>query len=159
MTQPKEQQMNHKNFKGWSERQLIMPNGDQIICYIRSPQSSEVSLHDLNHNLFRFDAQGQVLWQVRRDEQGKLNWDKMHAEARADGFDGYRQPFLGFALLDSDGRYNINPKTGEPPQITHWESPQNSPKNSPKKIILSTSSRRCYELNPQTGIAKNTTPY
>lgn len=58
------------------------------------------SWHDLylaNHNIFRIDRNGHVMWQVRRDEQGYINWDVRNRHAKEDNplSEGYMDSFAG----------------------------------------------------------------
>jgi len=60
------------------------------------------SLTLANHNVFRLDAEGQVVWQVRREDMGHMNWDYLNKEAKAEDPDieGYFDPFNRLYMLD-----------------------------------------------------------
>ena len=110
--------MNQEKFKGYPYRTIIIENGDKIIClYSWDGTEPELSLHDANHNIFRLDKDGKVIWQVQRDDKGAINWEHIMAEvAKGDKGDPEtirraRKPFTTLYLLDSDG--NDLTKTGK----------------------------------------------
>lgn len=140
------------DFKGWRWRALSINNSDTIICFYFQPQDrSEVSLHDENHNVFRLDKHHKVIWQVKRDDtvRGPGWWDRLHQHARERGLDGAREPFMYFVLKYPDGSTNIDPKTGNPPDVATW-TPDCT-------IWLQGSAYQQYILDPETGIARNAT--
>lgn len=139
-------------FLGWPTRQIVLPNGDRLIClYCKDGTEPELSLHDINHNIFRLNAAGEVVWQVRRDDSNHPAdwWDNLHAHARERGEDGAREPFMYMWLTYPDGTYNKDPKTGMPPDIQTWVPGS--------KITLDGSAYQTYILDPETGIARNVT--
>lgn len=138
------------DFQGWYARRIVLPGDDVLICYYYRNHCKEVSLHDENHNIFRLDPSNKVIWQVRRDDRGKLiNWESMHRHARERGQDGARWPFMEFVLKRPDGSTNLDAMTGCPPEVAIWE---------PGDVIwLRGSAYQDYELDPESGIALNVT--
>ena len=74
--------MNSMNkFKGWPYTEIVLPDDGKVICtYSWDGAEPERSLYDANHNLFRLDASGSVVWQVSRDDRGRINWDYIMGE-------------------------------------------------------------------------------
>jgi hypothetical protein len=144
--------MSITSFINWRFRSVALPNQEKMVCYFYSPESTRLtSLHDENHNVFRFNAQGEVVWQVQRDDSIRKAgwWDILHAQARERGEDGAREPFMEFILKYPDGSDNTSPDTGNPPDEAVW---------SPNCIIwLRGSAYQQYVLDPETGIARNVT--
>lgn len=144
--------MSIQDFKGWRSRTLNINNGDSIICFFFQPKNcGEVSLYDENHNIFRLDKRNKLVWQVKRDDtvRGPGWWDSLHQHARERGQDGAREPFMYFVLKYPDGSSNIDPKTGDPPDVATW-TPDCT-------IWLQGSAYQQYILDPETGIARNMT--
>jgi hypothetical protein len=139
-------------FRGWHKKTLFMPNHESIVCFFFHPKdASEESIYDVNHNVFRLNAQGEVIWQVRRDDSNHPPnwWDNLHAHAREDGFDGARYLFRYITLTYPDGSHNVSQKTGDPPDEAVW--------TPGCTIWLEGSAYQQYILDPETGIAKNVT--
>jgi len=95
-------------------------------------------LHTANHNVFRLDASGKVIWQVRRDDKGHMNWDYLNAEAKADDptTEGYFDPFWSLGM-DERGALDVQPVGVFRPGC---------------KVYLTTR-WWAYELDVETGIA------
>ncbi len=96
--------MSYHDFNGWFHRQLDMPDGGRIVCFYYRNECGKVSLHDINHNIFRLNAQGEVVWQVRREEKDELTLEQVNKNWQAIGQGEWREPFMGFGLVHSDGR-------------------------------------------------------
>jgi len=145
--------MTFGNFQGWYSKQLKMPDGGRIVCYYYQNNCGMVSLHDENHNVFRLDAQGQVMWQVQRDDSNHPPdwWEGLHRHAREAGYDGAREPFTYVLLKYDDGTNNVSPQTGDPPNVATW-TPDCT-------IWLQGSAYQQYILDPETGIARNITDW
>ncbi|MFN4360049.1 MAG: hypothetical protein ACK4F4_04910 [Hylemonella sp.] len=131
-----------------------MPNSDEIVCYFFRADGDYTSLHDINHNVFRLDKEGKVIWQVRRDDSNHpLDWwDILHSQARKQGSDGAREPFMHIDVVTPEGKFaHIDPTTRMNPDVQTW-----LPGCS---IRLSGSAYQNYILDPDTGIAKNITDW
>lgn len=87
----------------WSiSKQIFLPNEEKIALiwgYLHG-----LPLHDANHNIFRLNAQGEVVWQVRREEKDELTLEQVNKNWQAIGQGEWREPFMGFGLVHSDGR-------------------------------------------------------
>ena len=129
---------------------LTLPNGGQIVLVTGHKYGDIKTLHDVNHNCYRLNAQGEIIWQVQRDDSNHAPdwWDILHRHARERGEDGAREPFMEFMLEYPDGSNNKN-SLEILPDIACW---------TPGCIIwLRGSAYQQYILNPETGIAKNVT--
>ena len=98
---------------------VALPDGGVIAisnCLI-GDEDKIIPIYDHNHNIFRLDKDGKVIWQVQRDDKGAINWERIMAEvAKGDKGDPEtirraRKPFTTLYLLDSDG--NDLTKTGK----------------------------------------------
>lgn len=128
--------------------QIRTTNGDRIICLFRWDESDPVLPIELaNHNVFRLDANNQVVWQVRRVELPDTTaWEVMHERAKkwhADGSpdgayteQGYLDPFTSLGM---DERGALTP---EPQGI--WR---------PGCVVYLLTRWWSYVLDPETGIA------
>lgn len=141
-------------FKEWVSRKALMPNGDEIVCYFFAPSgANDVSLHDENHNVYRLDTHGNIIWQVQRDDSNHAPdwWDRLHKHARDDGNDGAREPFTEIRLEYADG------STSWDKQAYQWRNPCDWKPGC--KIWAAGSAYQNYVLDPETGIAKNVTDW
>lgn len=140
-----------ERYMGLMFKRLMLPNQDRIILlYYWDAADADLSLHDVNHNIFRLNPEGEVVWQVRRDDAGKfINWESLHQHARERGEDGAREPFMEFILNYPDGSDNINPHNGNPPDEAVW--------TPACTIELRGSAYQQYTLDPETGVALNVT--
>lgn len=109
-------------------------------------------IHEENHNVFRLDVQGDILWQVQRDDSNHPPgwWDSMHLHARAEGWDGAREGFTEFLIEYADGSNNKTPMETLPLE-DQWVPGC--------RIWLRGSAYQQYILDPDTGIAKNVTKW
>jgi hypothetical protein len=131
---------------------IDLPDGDQIVLVTGHRFGDVETLHDVNHNCYRHDKQGGIIWQVQRDDSNYPAdwWDGLHRHAREQGSDGAREPFMEFMLEYADGTNNKN-ALEILPDIARWV---------PRcKIWLRGSAYQQYVLDPETGIAKNVTDW
>jgi hypothetical protein len=136
--------MNTKQRQPIAWKTLLLPNNEKIVISFGYEENEAMSLYDSNHNIFRLDAQGEVVWQVQRDEQGKLNWDALHEHGRSRGEDGWREPFMSFGLVHADGRV-------ESGDMLEWK---------PGCVVnVSSISGQDYQLDVDKGIITNITPH
>ncbi len=136
-------------FKGCPIRRLNMPNGDRIVVTFRWGELGKwEELYDTNHNVYRLNPQGEIIWQVQRDDSILPIdiWEKRHKHAREEGADGYRQPFGSIVLEYSDGSRNTSDRDGDGTAILTWKE---------GCIIYLYGQQNNYILNPNTGIATN----
>ena len=96
------------------------------------------SVYSANHNVLRLDAAGNVIWQIKRDDKGHINWDYLNAEAKAEDpqTEGYFDPFWNMAL---DER--------------HAPAPQPAGVYRPGCKVYLTTRWWGYELDVETGVA------
>jgi hypothetical protein len=82
-------------------KQMTFPDGTLLVLAnngkVLPPEvaSEDEKLYFCNHNLFRFAADGDLIWQVRRDEQGRYDYEDNHRIAVEAGKpDEPRNPFM-----------------------------------------------------------------
>ncbi len=145
--------MGVKDFAGWFYRRLQMLNGDNIICYFYRNNCGDVSLYDINHNVFRLDDKGDVVWQVKRDDSNHPAdwWEILHRYAREKGLEGAREPFMYLQVEYVDGTTSWDNENFQ------WKNPCDWQPGC--KIWLAGSAYQQYILDPETGIAKNVTKW
>jgi hypothetical protein len=131
-------------------RSVILPGNERIILSVRFENGEKFSsLADINHNIFRLDAEGKVVWQVQRDEQGKIDWDRWHKIAQKNNDTSDHLPFEGLLLIYPDGRIKgMNHETGCAPDVVEWE---------PECVLTTSCDGWLYEVDINTGLAKNIT--
>ena len=134
-------------------KRICFADGSQIILADTYKDGSTLSLHDINHNVFRLDKDGNVVWQVQRDDSNHPPdwWDVLHKYARDEGHDGAREPFMYLTVEHADGYIDRDPSSRVPKDVQTWV-----PKST---IYLDGSAYQNYVLDPDTGIAKNITQW
>lgn len=135
----------------WKRVHLL--RGDQLVLASVYQDGSRMSLHDENHNVYRLNAQGDIVWQVQRDDSNHPPgwWDELHRQARAEGLDGAREPFMRIWVEDVDGTFQKDLDGRVPALVQHW---------TPRCTLhLDGSAYQHYILDPDTGIAKNVTKW
>lgn len=99
----KKEVIEHLHAQVWHS--LPMPHGQRIVDVWPLDEKHWHSLQLANHNVFRLDADNQVVWQVRRIETlGQLNWEVANRQAKeADpASEGYYDPFWNMAMKESE---------------------------------------------------------
>lgn len=136
--------MSTDKFRGWPYDEIKLPSGDKIICtYSWDGSEPKRTLEDANHNIFRLDKDGNVIWQIKREEQGKIRWDLIMEEIARNGEASTRFsriPFGELWLEDNEGR--------------RFKSDRYIPGC---KLIALASGGRSYEVDIEIGIAINIT--
>lgn len=77
--------MSNERYLGLPFQAIQLPDGQRIIRLENIYGSGDVwpSLYLANHNVFRLDAAGNVVWQVRRVElPQRASWEVLHRMAR-----------------------------------------------------------------------------
>jgi hypothetical protein len=99
-------------------RILRMPDGGMIFTLsLPRPAKDFAGVEHINHNVFRVDKSGQVLWQVTRIDHPEVNWEAKHRHAREEGLPGCIEPFMEFVLRLPNGmRY----PEGDPVDSIDW---------------------------------------
>lgn len=84
---------------------IWLPNGDEIAMPDCWADGTLFSDYDLNHNLVRLSPQGEVVWQVVRDENGrfKVTWEELLAEMAQEKYP-HHLPFMQMCLADPHKR-------------------------------------------------------
>ena len=103
--------MNNERYLGLPFQAIKLPDGHQIIRLQNVYGSGDVwpSLTLANHNVFRLNADNQVVWQVRRVENPThASWEELHvmAKAKDPSCEGYFDPFWGMSMGDEQGKYD-----------------------------------------------------
>lgn len=137
-----------RGFRGWPAWQVMLPDSDRIICtYCLDGNEPEWPLYDVNHNIFRLDKRSNVVWQIRREEEGRLNLDAMRLAANKGSDTAAVEPFMNLLVIRSDGSRRSSPLDGGPLKIDAWES---------GSLVRSNSlNGHDYEIDVETGIARN----
>lgn len=105
------------------------------------------SVEPNNHNIFRLDKDGNVIWQIQRNENGILKWDMLHKHAKERGQDGARWPFENLLVVRPGDIRHVDPLTGAPLAVDTWE---------PGCRVFSDSAQGySYEIDIERGIARN----
>jgi len=127
---------------------LLLPGGDRIVLAGKYLDGDLLSLHDANHNVYRLNPAGEVVWQVRRDDSIRPPdwWEALHRLAQMQGLDGKRKPFMYIALEYPDGHRQASDEYGDGENILQWER---------GCIIRLFGSENSYTLDTETGIATN----
>lgn len=165
-------------FKGWATRKIIIPNGDELVCYHFRADGAYTSQYNVNHNVFRLNAKGEVMWQVQRDEGV---WTRLAKQMRAyecgkfldlvvrdpefkelkrlyetgrlsesELSSGLSMPFLYLWPVHSDGTVEKLPNGMQKETDISWQPGDT--------VHLSALDGFRYILDIETGIAKNVTP-
>jgi hypothetical protein len=132
--------MSIENFKGWRAYEISLPDGGKIICFYFINHGQDVTLYDENHNIFRLDKEGNVMWQIQREENGKFIWEVAHQQAREKGLDGERRPFGSLRLFNAQDEWLQS--------VDAWHP----------GLKLITICHGIYEIDIDKGVANNVTP-
>ena len=151
--------MNNKpNFEYFKERpikRVNLPNGDRIVLTFSwdGTEPPYKSPFEANHNIYRLNTQGEVVWQIQRDDSNHPSdwWEILHSQAREKGWDGAYEPFTEVHLEYADGSTSFDEQTYK------WRNPCEWRLGC--KIWLVGSAYQQYVLDPETGIAKNVTDW
>ena len=134
------------------DQSIELPDGSKIVAadWAKQPAWNEMTgRHFTNHSVFRLDKDGNVLWQIRRDEGTHTGWAKSRedAEARNEREDHWTySPFSVLWLRWPDGSTNVNPTTYKFPEVDCWVEEVT--------VMCSTLDSRRYELDIETGVAR-----
>lgn len=130
-------------------QEIPMPDGSRIVL----ADPIEQRWHDLylaNHDVFRIDRNGQVVWQVRREESKFVNWESRnrHAKEADPNCEGYLDPFTGMGRKYFERKRNLAPKPFHPSteRVAFDEY-------APGRLLWLMTQWWAYDLDPETGIA------
>ena len=137
------------SFRGWPTQAIELPNGDVVICLIyKTGKEPRFSVREENHNLFRLDKDGDVVWQVKRDEGRELQWASSREKAESGNVDDVwtRSPFTTLVLKYADGSTNMERMTGNGPGVAAWVEGAT--------VYCHTFDQKSYSLDIDSGVAK-----
>jgi hypothetical protein len=146
--------MSIERMAGWPLMRVRLPCGDQLVLqYCKTGKEPDLSLYEINHNVYRLNSQDEIVWQVRRDDSNHPPdwWDGLHRHAREEGLDGAREPFMRIWVQNPDGSYQRDADGQRPPLVQRW--------TPGCTLHLDGSAYQHYLLDPDTGIAKNVTEW
>ncbi len=142
---------NGERFKGWLFDSVSMPDGDRVITlYKWDDDDPELSLHDMNHNVFRLNKNNEIVWQVRRDERGYVNWESCHKHAKLEypNSEGCKDPFYGMSEKFFEEREQPNKKILAPAVEEVWFDTY-----ALGRMLWLSTGWYGYHLDPETGVA------
>lgn len=157
--------MTYRNIHGLSVsgRKVVPINGGSVVVADSGVVPSwygRGQLHFCNHNLFRLDKDGNVVWQVKRFECGRLRWRyvmkmlkrERGGEGEAAAESAARQPFTSLrTTFVRRGRFH-------PLHIESIAPEDLSPIPRPDFVLIASAENRFYEVDIDTGVAINVTP-
>ena len=139
-------------------QEILLEGGSIVFLASGLSSGEEMSLYDANHNIFRLDKDNNVVWQVKRDDRGRINWDYLMKEvAKGDKGDPEiirraRKPFTYLSpTFVRMGRFNDSNDIEIPPLLENDESPI----WQPGFVIIASAGGEHYELDVETGQAIN----
>lgn len=132
-------------------RTLLMPEGGMIftLSLPRPPKDFE-AVELINHNVFRVDKKGRVMWQITRIDHPGVNWEAKHRHAREDGLPGCIEPFKYFRQRFPNGTTNLD--FGLPPDSMDYIP------GLPVELANAGIGSQWFELSVETGVAVEITP-
>lgn len=130
----------------WKAAQSIWLPDDGRICLAN--YEPDWPQFESNHNVFRLDRDGGVVWQIKRDEGECTLWARARQAAEAaNSHDSLtRSPFTWIYLQFPDGSMNVDRTTCKFPDNDNWIEGA--------VICCSTYDSRTYELDVETGVAR-----
>ena len=138
------------------DQRIEMPDGSKIILAdwgVQPEWNKQTQRAFRNHSVFRLDKGGNVIWQVKRDEGERTEWARARDKAEAENSDDCwtRSPFANLFLRFSDGTTNRDPLTERGPDTSRWVNGAS--------VVCRTLDSMVYELDVDTGVAFNKTPF
>jgi hypothetical protein len=135
----------------YTMNEVLLPDGGKIIradSGAPPPWYEKGNLHFRNHNIFRLDANNQVVWQVQRVETlGQLNWEVANRMAKEEDptCEGYMDPFINMGEQYHETRFT-RARYGNQ-ETLYFDS------YAPGRLLGLRTHWWAYNLDPQTGIA------
>lgn len=133
--------------------EVNMPDGGRIV--VANPPYGWVgqSVDSKNRNVFRVDRDGNIVWQVQRDDGPFINWEVRNKHAKED--DPHSQGFVDFFRDLSDRFFEERPLP-----YTEYFNPASETiffdDYAPGRLLWIATDRWVYQLDPETGIATYT---
>lgn len=130
-------------------QELPLPNGDRIV-FADPDGNSWASIELANHNVFRLNANNEVVWQVRREESEYVNWESrnQHAKEKDPTSEGYMDPFINMSK-----QFFIRRPTGKTGPYDVKEEEVYFDEWAPGRLMWLATHWWGYDLDPETGIA------
>lgn len=130
-------------------QEIPMPDGSRIVL----ADPIHHYWHDLylaNHDVFRIDRNGEVIWQVHREESKFVNWESRNQHAKRDDPDceGYLDPFTAMSTKFFERR----PLPDKGPFHPKFEE-VSFDEYAPGRLLWLITQWWAYDLDPETGIA------
>lgn len=128
-----------------------MPDGGRIIIANPAYGWIDRNVNESNRNVFRIDPFGNIVWQVRRDEKGFINWDARNRNTTITNptfTDGYRDPFVSMGT-QFFSRHLTNDNRPYYPKFSY----ELFDVYAPGRLLGLNTFEFEYDLDPETGIA------
>lgn len=131
-------------------QEIDMPDGGRIVLANPAFGWIDKSVDAANHNVFRIDPAGRVVWQVRREEAGFVNWASrnQHAKEADPACDGYRDEFASMGT-----QFFIRHPTNDPRPFQPKFRYELFDSYAPGRILGLSTYEFEYDLDPASGIA------
>ncbi len=130
--------------------EMAMPDGGRIV--VANPPFGWVgrSVESKNRNVFRVDRDGNIVWQVRRDDSRYANWESRNRHAKED--DPNSQGYVDFFRNMSEKFFERRPLP-----YTEYFNPTSETiyfdSYVPGRLLWIATDWWVYDLDPETGVA------
>jgi len=130
--------------------ELWLPGGERVVRINPGYGVADTSLELTNHNVFRLNANNEVVWQVRREESEYVNWESrnQHAKEKDPNCEGYLDPFINMSK-----QFFIRRPTGKTGPYDVKEEEVYFDEWAPGRLAWLATHWWGYDLDPETGIA------
>jgi hypothetical protein len=140
-----------ERFMGRLFREILMPDGGKIILLIHWDDADpDLPFQVKNHNVFRVDSNGDIIWQVERKESDFVNWESRNSHAKKEDpcSEGYIDSFIAMSENFFERRQiELNQKCY--PKFEEFQFSE----YKPGRLLWLTTRWWAYDLDPESGIA------
>lgn len=140
-----------ERFMGRMFDQIKMPDGGRIIRLYRWDESEFDLPRDIaNHNIFRLDSHGRIVWRIKRDDGRFLNWDAADQIAKRDdpNSEGFIDPFISIGDRFFERHPLLNRGFYHPKfEIVIFDT------YAPGRLLGAATNWLGYDIDPETGVA------
>ncbi len=130
--------------------EAIMPDGERII--LAEPRCGWLgqSVESMNRNVFRIDRDGNIVWQVHREDSQYVNWESRNRHAKEDNpnSQGYIDFFRNMSGQFFERRPLPYTASFNPTSETIFFDDY-----APGRLLWLATDWWVYDLDPETGIA------